>query len=250
MSALKYRASRRSVGSLECIVVAPDSKVDVKAMVVLCHGFGAGGDDLVGLSNDLLSSRSGDEPVVLVYPAALLSLADEGYGDSRAWWRLSIQRLISAIEDGQYELIREESPEGIDAARTALVGTVNILLNEYDLDMSALVLGGFSQGAMLSMECACCGFDGPPAGLVLYSGCLIREKQWKAGADKLRDCSIVQSHGDQDMILPIRTGLWLKELLEESGCAVDFIRFVGPHMICGEAIERTAELIDEVAGRA
>ncbi len=243
---MKYRHHRQQIGPLACSIVKPEEPP--QALAIFCHGFGASGDDLLGLAPDLLQSRASQEPVQLVFPAALLSLADEGFGDGRAWWRLSIQRLMNALEQGQYELVREESPPGIDQAREALVGLIEQLLQETGLGYSKLLLGGFSQGAMLSMEVACCGLPEAPAAMALYSGCLIRERQWKAGVNKLTDTKIVQSHGSLDPILPLRTGQWLRDLLISAGCKVDFLQFQGPHTIPGEALEATANLLDELTG--
>jgi phospholipase/carboxylesterase len=242
---IKYHTQRRQIGPLDCVVISSDQPP--KALGVLCHGFGASGDDLVGLAPDLLHTRKSDTPVQLIFPAGLLSLDSEGYGDGRAWWNLSIQRLIGAIEQGHYELIREESPPGIDQARQCLVQTIELLLAQTGLSSRQLLLGGFSQGAMLAMEVACCGLPSPPAALALYSGCLIRELQWKPVAARLASTKIVQSHGTLDQILPVRTGLWLREMLVQNGCQVDFLQFQGPHTIPWDAIEHTGRLLDELA---
>lgn len=245
VSKLRYRPMRERIGDLECTTVKCDQAPT--AIVVLCHGFGAGGDDLVGLAPDLLHARTGTEPVELIFPAGIISLADEGFADGRAWWRLSIQRFLAAIESGQYEAIREQSPPGIDEARDALKSVIDAALSRSGLDSSRLLLGGFSQGAMLAMECACCGMQTPPGGLSLFSGCLIREQHWLEGVDKLKQTPVVQSHGSMDPILPLRTGLWLRDFLKDHECEVEFLQFQGPHTISGEAIESSAALLDEIA---
>lgn len=242
--AIQYRAHRQKIGQLNCISIQSESPP--KAIAVLAHGFGAPGDDLAGLAQDLLQALATHEPVQLIFPAALLSLADEGYGEGRAWWKLSIQRLLSVLEQGQYELVKEESPPGIDEAREALTEVVELSLAQAGLGHDKLLLGGFSQGAMLAMEVACLGLTAAPAAMALYSGCLIRQKQWKAAISRLAQTKIVQSHGTMDPILPLRTGLWLRDLLVEAGCQVDFKQFQGPHTISGEAIEGTSGLIDEL----
>jgi phospholipase/carboxylesterase len=247
LSEVQYRAERRRIGSLDCVCVSPAGGEAVKALCVQCHGYGAGGDDLVGLGYDLLDSRTGEEPVMVVFPAALLSLASQGYGAGRAWWHLSIQRLLETLQGDQDELVRRENPPGIDEARLALTGTVQILLSETGLSTKSLLLGGFSQGAMLAMECACCGLEDPPGALALYSGCLIREEAWRGGAARLQHTRIVQSHGQADEILPLKTGQWLRDMLQSQGCQVEWLEFYGPHTICGEAIDRTASLLDELA---
>lgn len=245
MTEVSYRAIHERIGQLDCITIR--SEAAPRAIAVLCHGFGAPGDDLVGLAPDLLEARQSPVPVELIFPAGLVSLADEGYPDGRAWWPLSIQRLLAMMEQGHYELIREESPPGIDTARDAVCEVIEISLARRGLTYQQLLLGGFSQGAMLSMECACCGLDEPPAALALYSGCLIREPYWRVGAARLAGTRILQSHGELDPILPLRTGRWLYDLLLAHHCPVDFLQFAGPHTIPWEAIEGTAELLDALA---
>ena len=245
MTQVSYRASQERIGQLDCITIQP--QVAPRAVAVLCHGFGAPGDDLVGLAPDLLEARSSTAPVELIFPAGPLSLAAEGFPEGRAWWALSIQRLLAMMEQGQYELIREESPDGIEAARDALCEVIETALARRGLTSQHLLLGGFSQGAMLAMECACCGLAQPPAALALYSGCLIREPHWRVAAARLAGTRILQSHGELDPILPLRTGRWLYDLLLAHHCPVDFHQFAGPHTIPWEAIEGTAQLLDGLA---
>ncbi len=250
MAQLKYRAERTELGGLDCILVVPinesDEPLTPKLAGVFCHGFGAGGDDLVGIAGELLQSMGTEEPVVLAFPAAPIDLTDEGMPGGRAWWRLSIQRLMSALEDGRYEEVREEVPEGIDEARELLVGCVNALLEKFGLDHQRLCLGGFSQGAMLTVDAICRGLEHSPAIACLFSGALICERQWKKSVAKFAGVATVQSHGTIDPVLPLQTGKWLSELLTDGGCEVDFIEFHGPHTIPPEAIHKTALMLTKL----
>ncbi|RMF37355.1 MAG: lysophospholipase, partial [Planctomycetota bacterium] len=111
MTAHPYSLTRRTLGRLACAVVHPtDPALPIRSLAVFCHGFGAGGDDLLGLGGELLHSASLDAGTMMVFPAAPLELDDQGIPGGRAWWLLSIQRLVSAMEQGQFELIREEVP--------------------------------------------------------------------------------------------------------------------------------------------
>ncbi len=258
MNTLNYRAQRERIGSLDCVVVAPvvaespddadhGPPVSITRVAVFCHGFGAGGDDLVGLAGELLQLMTTDSGTMLVFPAAPLSLEEQGMPDGRAWWMLSIQRLVSAMEDGRYEQIRQEVPPGIDQARQKLTEVIQIVLERCGLNESQLLLGGFSQGAMLAVETALRGLQKPPAKLCLYSGALICESLWKPLAERLAGTQIIQSHGRFDPILPLQTGLWLREMLQAAECSVEFIEFNGPHTIPHTAIERTAEMLSHLA---
>ncbi|MEC8557588.1 MAG: lysophospholipase [Planctomycetota bacterium] len=247
MNSPSYQFSRRLVAELDCGIVHPvDQSTPIESMAIFCHGYGAGGDDLVGLAQEILQIAAPTAGTMLVFPAAPLSLEDEGMPGGRAWWHLSIQRLLSAIEDGQYELVRSEVPDGIDEARIKLTATVQQLLEENRLKESNLLLGGFSQGAMLSMDVATRGLENPPAAMTLFSGCLICERQWKPGVARLSSTKIFQSHGRLDPILPLQTGKWLTDLLSENGCEVDFKEFNGVHTIPMESIEKSAHLLAQL----
>ncbi|MCA9134883.1 MAG: hypothetical protein KDA45_17060 [Planctomycetales bacterium] len=248
MNQPQYQATRQRLGELDCVVVRPiDTDVKIQALAIFCHGFGAGGDDLVGLAGELLQQADCEAGRMLVFPAAPLSLEAQGMAGGRAWWLLSIQRLISALDEGRFEQVREEVPEGIEAAREKLCGTIQLALEQCQLDASRLLLGGFSQGAMLAVETALRGLPQPPRQLCLYSGALICERLWKPQTHKLQNTQILQSHGRLDPILPLQTGLWLRELLQGDDRQVDFVEFDGPHTIPYEAIERTAAMLAALA---
>lgn len=243
MNQATYQFSRQRLGSLECGIVRPtDTSQPINALAVFCHGFGAGGDDLVGLASEILQIAP-DQSTMMVFPAAPISLEDQGMPGARAWWLLSIQRLLSALEDGRYDQVRDEVPEGIDAAREKLVETIESALSLCGLDESRLLLAGFSQGAMLSVDTALRGLNTPPRNLCLYSGCMICERLWKPQAAKLSSTEIFQSHGRLDPILPLQTGKWLAEMLEDGGCQVEFVEFNGVHTIPMQAYERTAQML-------
>ncbi len=243
MSELVYRAKREKLGKLNCVVVQPDGTAPIEKVAVFCHGFGAPGDDLVGIAQELLNECKSDVPTQLIFPAAPLTLDAQGMPGARAWWMLSIARLIAAMESGEFEQIREEVPEGIDDARAGLTETIEIALERTQLTVRNLLLGGFSQGAMLSMDVACRGLKEPPAALCLYSGALICKQLWKASVARLGQCKILQSHGRGDTILPFIAGVWLRDMLLEAQCKVDFAEFAGAHTIPMVAITRTARLL-------
>jgi phospholipase/carboxylesterase len=234
-----WRHEQITIGKLNCNLVLP-SRDPATHLITLCHGFGAPGDDLLGLVPWFLEEMPSQlrhlRPAWLI-PTAPVSLADDGFGDGRAWWRLSIQTMLDSFAEGQYDVLRHHVPVGIDEARQALTETIELTLQRFSLSARQLVLGGFSQGAMLSVDTALRGLSSPPAGLWLYSGTLICEPIWKPLAANLNSTRIVQSHGTLDPILPMITGQWLRDLLREGGNEVQFVSFNGPHTIPPNAIE-------------
>src|SRR5262245_65483918 len=64
--------------------------------VVLCHGFGAVGADLVGLARPLLdASPAIAEQVAFIFPAGPLDLSNLGMPGGRAWWLIDLDRFLN-----------------------------------------------------------------------------------------------------------------------------------------------------------
>jgi phospholipase/carboxylesterase len=199
-------------------------------LVVLMHGFGAPGDDLVSLWR-VLDAPSGTRgafpaaPHVLGRPAGAPASA---FRDSRAWWMVDMERRLSAAERGALEALTLEVPPGMEEARAA----VTALINELDSQLrpTKIVLGGFSQGAMLACDVAL-RTDRVLAGVVLLSGTLLAAKEWAAIASRRRGLAVFQSHGALDQLLPFAYAEKLRDLLIAGGVDVTWLPFRGGHEI-------------------
>ncbi len=116
--------------------------------ILLCHGFGAPGDDLVALAREVDAGPG----VRWFFPEA--PLAPAALGGGRAWWMIDIERRISLVARGRGEELRAETPPGLAEARAALEQTIAALEREHGVKREKLIIGGFSQGAMLTTEVA------------------------------------------------------------------------------------------------
>jgi phospholipase/carboxylesterase len=195
-------------------------------LVVLLHGFGAPGDDLVPLFR-VLEAPHGTR---WAFPAApvVLSPTMGGSDDARAWWMIDIERRFSAAERGELETLAREHPPGLDEARAAVVGLIDAL--EEELRPSKLVIGGFSQGAMLSCDVALRSAR-PLAGIALLSGTLITADEWALLASGRPGLPAFQSHGMRDPLLPFAYAERLRDLLRAGGVEVTWVPFGGGHEI-------------------
>jgi len=199
--------------------------------VVLLHGFGAPGDDLAGLA-DAIDVPSG---TTLVFPEALHNLAEISgqrmYGDARAWWMIDMERLHMAMAAGIERDLSQDVPEGLAEARAAVIAMLDALAKENPT--ARLVLGGFSQGAMLSLDVALRDPTRELAGVALLSGTMIAEAEWRAclkgGARS--GLPVFQSHGKSDPLLPYSAAERLSKVLAEAGLNVTFDPFAGQHTI-------------------
>ncbi|MBL9015539.1 MAG: dienelactone hydrolase family protein, partial [Myxococcales bacterium] len=151
-------------------------------------------------------------------------------GDSRAWWLLDLAKLEMELRGGAIRDRRGEIPEGLAEAREQLTQLLDELQARLSIADEALVLGGFSQGAMLSLDVAL-HRGKPVAGLVLMSGTLIAEEAWAPRFAQVKDVPIVMSHGKHDMLLPYSIAEVLRDRLAAAGAKVDFHPFLGGHEI-------------------
>jgi phospholipase/carboxylesterase len=124
-------------------------------------------------------------------------------------------------------------PEGLADARAAVVALLDALRDDPELAPPGhrLVRGGFSQGAMLSLDVALRQPDRSLAGIVLLSGTLLAEEEWLPRIGARRGLPVFQSHGTEDALLPFGIAERLRDALQAGGLDVTFERFVGPHTI-------------------
>jgi len=232
---------RQRFGTLDCVVVDGDGASADAPVCVFLHGFGAPGDDLVGLVPYLKVPRG----TRWVFPAAPLEL-DGLYGDARAWWMIDLDRLQRELSRGAVDRAAE-LPEGLPAARAALIGALDEIRATLGVPDDRVVLGGFSQGAMLSLDVAL-HTERAFAGLVLMSGTLIAEPEWAPRMPARKGLRVVQSHGTHDPLLPFAVAERLRDLLKGAGLDVTWVPFRGQHEIPPPVLAAAGEFIGRVTG--
>ena len=221
-----------TLGRLRARLVVPAAPA--ARTVVLLHGFGAPGDDLVALADWI------DAPeVAWVFPEAPLELGGL-YGDSRAWWMLDLARLEHDLARGRPSDRSAEHPDGLPEARAAMVELLDALPARLGPAADRLVLGGFSQGAMLALDVALHD-PRPLAGLALLSGTLLARSTWEPRMPSRAGLRAFVSHGTVDTLLPFPAAEQLRDLLVAAGLRVDWIPFQGGH-------ELPPPLLEELAG--
>ena len=235
-----------SIGDLVCRTFG-ELNPQAGGLLVLCHGFGAPGTDLVGLGPELAHFYEAlGRAVPMVFPEAPIDLGPM-YMGGRAWWHIDVGRFAEARTPEDLLTLAAAEPEGLKPARRKLMKTLDVLMQQTKLPMRRIVLGGFSQGSMLATDVALRSEEAPAA-LCVYSGALIAKDAWAARAPHRKGLKVVQTHGKQDPILPFPIGAALRDLLTEAGLEVSFSAFNGPHTISGEGIKDLASLCKSVLG--
>jgi phospholipase/carboxylesterase len=177
----------------------PKSGQKPKSMVILLHGLGANGQDLIDLAR--YWERALPDTIFLSPDAPFAcDMAPYGYQwfSLQSWSPQSIlkgaQDVTSALQDYIYEM-----------------------LAKYDVPPSKLALAGFSQGTMMSLYAAPRMKD-KIAGVLGYCGALV-------GAETLGDLNIHKIpvhliHGDMDMVVPLAAYHMAKAALDSNGFEV------------------------------
>jgi len=209
-------------------------------VVMLLHGFGAPGDDLVPLA-DTINVPAGTR---WLFPEAPLSL-NMGFGDSRAWWIVDFAKIQEDRAAGRIRDLSVETPQGLALARDRLLAFLKELPRQLPIDYKRAVVGGFSQGAMLTCD-AVLHTDYPLAGLVQLSGNLLAQSVWSPLMPKRKGLPVFQSHGTLDDTLAHIGAERLRDALSQSGLAVEWHSFRGGHEIPEPVLRRLSGFIMKV----
>ncbi len=248
-------ATHQVFHGLDCLVIH-ESNATPDLLVVLCHGFGAPGDDLADLGPWLMqNSPALAERCRFVFPAAPLDLAQYNMPGARAWWPINMAMLARINETQDFSQLTAMTPPGMHDAAQQLHTAINQMQQRWNVPHNRCIIGGFSQGAMVT-TCVTLHYQFQPALLAILSGTLLEKEQWKGHAKSHPGCQVLQSHGTQDTILPMAPALQLRELLQDNGFNVEFVQFNGPHTIPTNVLQRlqrhleslTAESSDDRTG--
>jgi len=188
--------------------------------VVLLHGF-------MGIPDDLAPfARSLGVRARFTFPEGLVDLAPLGLR-GRAWWPVDAESRADSVATGPRDL-SQFVPAGLDAARTHL----DRLLDELEREgtPAPLVLGGFSQGAMLSCDLALRS-QRPLAGLALFSGARIAADAWRSLYGSRHGLRAFVSHGRSDADLSFAAAESFHTELAAAGWDVTWCPFDGGHEI-------------------
>lgn len=209
-------------------------------LVVLLHGFGAPGNDLVPLA-EVLTVPTGTR---FVFPEGPQSLSF-GPRDARAWWLIDMARIAQDQAAGRVRDLSNEIPKGLAPARETMLAFLKEVEHTFGADPRKTVLGGFSQGAMLTCD-AMLHTDRPYAGLVQLSGNVLARSVWSPLMPKRKSLPVFQSHGMQDEVLPYVGAERLRDALSQSGLAVEWHRFRGGHEIPTPVLQRLGIFLTKV----
>ncbi len=195
-------------------------------LVVFLHGYGADGKDLIDLA----------KPFGMALPNASFISPDAPHScamspQGRQWFPI------------------EEIPKGAIKASLSLLDLIESETKNLNLSFKDVILIGFSQGAMMSMQCLLIN-QKQLCAIIGYSGALRQENidaannQILNGKHKFSDTPILLVHGEQDEVVPFQSLERSKILLNKIGFNVETLsRQNLAHGIDPEGISKGMEFL-------
>jgi phospholipase/carboxylesterase len=225
------KASRGRTKLFEYIV--QENQSNAAYDMLLFHGFGADSSDLHGLYPYLK-----DLPVKrFIFPNGVMPANGVPYG--RAWFPIDIAALEQAMMTGSYRDLTGDVPETVHKLSTEIE---EALINELHIDPAKTIIGGFSQGAMLSMN-LCMRSQHQYKAAVHLSGTFLDKNNWKSIMQNRPKFPVYISHGETDALLNPKDAAHFAQALKESGFKVEFQQFAGGHEIPLPVIEGMKQFI-------
>lgn len=208
-------------------IVEPADGVAPRLLLVLLHGLQMTPLDLAPFAHSLAL------PLIALFPRGPVEALDTRGPKGAAWWATDPFAREAALAQGPRDFAAQDPPD-LPAARETLDRFADAAAELFP--GLPIVLGGFSQGAMLT--CSTLLTIGPRAwrerliGLVLLSGSRVAGADWtepRLGA--FRGLRAYLSHGEQDPDLAFEAGLALRDALAQGGADVAWTPFEGAHEI-------------------
>ncbi|MFA5506317.1 MAG: phospholipase [Vulcanimicrobiota bacterium] len=190
---------------------------EAKLIVILLHGRGASGDDIMGLSQEI----EGDD-ICWLAPTAL----------NNAWYPARFMERRAANEP--FLTLSTEQVKGLIA----------------EFPIEKVILGGFSQGACLTADILA-RHPMPLAGAWLFSGGLIgTDEELPAVTQAYQGLPVTLSGSLQDPHIPAERMKRTAQHLGQMGARVETLHYDFPsHQIAAEEVELAQQVLQQVRAR-
>ncbi|KYG66067.1 serine esterase [Bdellovibrio bacteriovorus] len=224
----------RQLGKINCLEINND---DNAPWVILFHGYGADCNDLFSLG-DMISTK---KTYNYLFPNGILEVPIGPGWTGRAWWPIDMMEIQRAAEQGTHRDFSQNTPKGMDKAYQA----ASEMIRQMKIPWNKIILGGFSQGAMLATELYLRAPE-TPAGLAILSGTLLHQEEWKKLIPARTGQRFFQSHGQLDTVLGFKQAQQLETLLNQNGMKGSLLGFRGAHEIPGPVLLKLGEYLNSL----
>jgi phospholipase/carboxylesterase len=203
-----------------------------RIVVVLLHGFAMTPRDLSPFAHSL------GLPAWFLFPegpleASVIPPAQETASRaSRAWWHIDPVLREQAIAKGPRDFAVQHPPD-LPKARARIDALLDAIVSRDVLRDRPLIVGGFSQGGMLTCDTLLRAPRKQVSGVALLSASRLAYADWPPylEAGNMRGLPVLVSHGEADADLAFLAGVALKDCLVAAGANVTWVPFEGGHEI-------------------
>jgi phospholipase/carboxylesterase len=113
-------------------------------------------------------------------------------------------------------------PPTFEASYELVTGWLDSLPDELGVPPARTVIGGFSQGSVMSYAVSLGEGRPSPAGVIALSGFIPRVPEFSLDLDSRTGLPVAIGHGTYDPVIPVEFGREAKEMLEQAGLDVSW----------------------------
>lgn len=222
-------------------------RTEERLTIILLHGFGVSGLDLYWIGRELLEGTLGARPVRFVFPIGPLELtpSPDPRASLRAWFPIDMLRFQIAVQQGQLDALESYTPAGLDEASQLLDEFLTRLADNGSAPMQ-LIVGGFSQGALVATDWLLRSQVTPRA-LLLLSAILINRDAWLKALTTKVGLPVLQTHAPTDPVLPFALAGRLAEAMKGARLEHQFRESPGAHFVAHALLPSLATFFEENA---
>ncbi len=193
----------RRFGDLSGPFMPPASGGIASSLILLLHGWGADGNDLANLAH----------PISVRFPGAAFFVPNgpapcEVNPAGREWFNI------------------DDRVNGPIMAAPFIDNAVADALDKMNLSASALALGGFSQGGMMSLHCGLRQTPAPAA-IISFSGALLLHEDLVKNRAGAPYSPVLLVHGTEDEVVPFQFQAASRDMLKARSIEVETVDCVG-----------------------
>ncbi len=173
-----------------------------KKIIVLLHGVGSNGQDLISLA-PFWAKHLPDALFISPDAPFACDMVPPGYPNAYQWFSLQSRDPVDMLK-------------GVEDTAPILERYLDGLLEKYGLEADKMALVGFSQGTMTGLYVAP-RYSKKIAGVLGYSGALIGAEGFTQDPDEFHRMPMRLIHGEADDVVPVEMHAHAMTALKEAG---------------------------------
>jgi phospholipase/carboxylesterase len=197
---------------------------DPEGALILLHGRATDEHDLY----PLLDIFDPEKRLFAISPGA--PITDESPG-GRHWYR--------------FKQVGHPEPQSWRETLSLLGEFLDTELRQREIPWDKTVLGGFSQGAVMSYSLGLDASRPKPAGILAMSGFIPTIEGWEPDLESRKNLPVMITHGELDPVISVEFGWKARDLLTEAGLDVTYIESRMPHTIDPRVIPEIADWVTD-----